>query len=137
MDSASKTLVDIAIVARQLSDTLVKYAGHKTVETFQLEKIVVASGAILKTLNQDFLPGSGTVDDRLSDWLDSEEPKTCLDILNRMETLLGPKLNPGYRVNRLFQSSRSVHTKDRSHEALRHFWKHEGYFHFLLSTDIW
>ena len=137
MDSTTKTLVDIAIVSRRLSDTLVKYAGRKTVETFPLEKIVVASGAILETLNKALFPGSGTVDDRLLDWLDSEEHKTCLDILNRMDTLLGPKLDPGHGVNRLFPSSRFLHTKDRSHEALRHFWKHEGYFHFLLSTDIW
>ena len=137
MDSARKTLVDIAFVSRRLSDTLVKYARHKTVETFQLEKIVVASGAILKTLNKALLPGSGTIDDRLLDWLNSEEPKTCLDILNRMEALLSPKPDFGYGVNRPFLSSRSLHTKDRSNEALRYFWKHEGYFHFLLSTEIW
>ena len=139
MDSAGQTLVDIALVSRRLSDTLVKSARHKTVETFQLERIGVASGAILETLNKALFLESGAVDDRLLDWLNSEEPKTCLDILNRMETLLSQRLDrdPGYGVNRLFQPSRSVSTKDHNNEALRHFWKHDGYFHFLLSTEIW
>lgn len=137
MDPARKTLVNIAFVSQQVFDTLVKHAGHKTVETFQLEKIVVASGAILETLNKALVLGSGTIDDRLLDWLNSEEPNTCLDILNRMRALLSPKLYPSYGVKRLFQSSCSVSTKDQNNEALKHFWKHEGYFHFLLSTEIW
>ncbi|KAG8215975.1 hypothetical protein J3R82DRAFT_7958 [Butyriboletus roseoflavus] len=120
MDSAPKALVDIASVSRRVFDILVKHAGHKTVESFQLEKMVIASGTILETLNNALILGSGIVDDRLLDWLNSEEPKMCLDNLNQLEALLSPKLDP-----------------DRSNEALRYFWRHEGYFHFLLSTEIW
>ncbi|KAF8128860.1 ankyrin repeat-containing domain protein [Boletus edulis] len=138
MDPAGKTLVDIASVSRRVLDTLVRHAGHKTVESFQLEKIVVASGAILETLNGAlFLVGRGTVDDRLLDWLSGEEPERCLEILNRMEALLGPKLEHRQGFKSFFQSSRSMSAKDRSNEAIKHFLKHEGYFHFLLSTEIW
>ncbi|KAF8452441.1 ankyrin repeat-containing domain protein [Boletus edulis BED1] len=138
MDPAGKTLVDIASVSRRVLDTLVRHAGHKTVESFQFEKIVVASGAILETLNGAlFLVGRGTVDDRLLDWLSGEEPERCLEILNRMEALLGPKLEHRQGFKSFFQSSRSMSAKDRSNEAIKHFLKHEGYFHFLLSTEIW
>ena len=137
MEPAGKTLVGIASVSRRVFDTLVRYAGRKTVESFQLEKIVVASGAILETLNGALFLGNGTVDDRLVDWLSGEEPKRCLDILNRMEALLGPKLDHGQGAMNFFQSSRSVSTKDKSSEAIRLLWKHESYFHFLLSTEIW
>jgi hypothetical protein len=137
MDPAGKTLIDIASVSRRVFDTLVRYAGRKTVESFQLEKIVVASGAILETLNGALLLGSSAVDDRLVDWLSGEEPERCLDILNRMEALLGLKLDYSQGIQNFFQSSRSVSTKDKSIEAIRLFWKHESYFHFLLSTEIW
>jgi hypothetical protein len=137
MYPTGKTLVDIASVSRRVFETLIRCAGRKTVESFQLEKIVVASGAILETLNGALLLGSGTIDDRLKDWLSGEEPKRCLDILNRMEVLLGSKLDHGHGVRNFFQSSRSMSTKDKSNEAIRLFWKHESYFHFLLSTEIW
>ena len=138
MEPAGKLLVDIASVSRRVFDTLVRFeAGRKTVESFQLERIVVASGAILETLNGALLLGSGTLDDRLKDWLSGEDPKRCLNILNRMEALLGPKLDHSQGIKSFFQSSRSVSTKDKSNEAIRLFWKHESYFHFLLSTEIW
>ncbi|KAF8557484.1 ankyrin [Imleria badia] len=138
MHSAGKTLVNIASVSRRVLNTLNSYTGHKTVESFQLEKIVVASGTILETLNGAlFLQSSINVDDRLKDWLSGEEPKMCLDILNRMEALLNPKLDHGHGVKNFFRSSRSVSTKDKSNEAIKLFWKQEGYFHFLLSTEIW
>ncbi|KAI9458502.1 hypothetical protein HD554DRAFT_1704278 [Boletus coccyginus] len=138
MDAAGKTLVEIASVSRRVFDTLVRYAGRKTVESFQLEKIVVASGAILETLNGALFLGTGIVDDRLKDWLISEGPRRCLDTLNRMETLLSPKPD-GHTayVKDFFRSSRPVPTKDKGEEAIRLFWKHEGYFYFLLSTEIW
>jgi len=139
MDAAGKTLVGLASASRRVFDTLVRDAGRKTVESFQLEKIVVASGAILETLNGALFLGTGTVDDRLRDWLSGEEPKRCLDTLNRMEALLSPKLkrSHGVYVRNFFQSSRPVSTKDQSEEAIRLFSKHEGYFHFLLSIEIW
>ena len=65
MDPAGKTLVDIASVSRRVFDTLIRYAGRKTVESFQLEKIVVASGAILETLNGALFLGNCTV---MIDW---------------------------------------------------------------------
>ena len=139
MDRAGKTLVDIASVSRRVFETLIRTTGHKTVESFRLEKIVVAAGAILETLNEALFPGSGVIDDRLSDWLSGEEPKQCLDVLNRMEALLqaGPKLDHSLGVKNFFQSSRPVSTKDRSNEAARLFWEHEAHFHFLLWTEIW
>ena len=139
MDQTGKILVDIASVSRRVFDTLIRNTGHKTVESFRLEKIVVAAGAILEALNEALFLGSGAVDDRLSDWLSGEEPKQCLDVLNRMEALLqvGSKLDHSLGVKNFFQSSRPASTKDSSNGAIRLFWEHEVYFHFLLSTEIW
>ena len=135
MDAAGKTLVGIASASRRVLD-IIRHTGRKTVESFQLEKIVVASGAILETLNGALFLDTGTVDDRLKDWLISEEPRRCLGTLNQMETLLSPKLDHGHGVyvKSFFQS---VSTKDKSEEALRLFRDHKGYFHFLLSTEVW
>ena len=139
MDRAGKILVDIASVSRRVFDTLIRNTGHKTIESFRLEKIVVAAGAILETLNEALFPGNGAVDDRLSDWLSGEEPEQCLGVLSRMEALLqlDPELDHSLGIKNFFQSSRPVYTKDRSNEAIRLFWEHEAYFHFLLSTEIW
>jgi len=146
MDEAGKTLAGIATASRRVFDILVRYAGRrKTVESFQLERIVVASGAILETLNGALFLDTGTVDDRLKDWLISEEPRRCLDTLNRMEGLLRP-IDHGHAayVKNFFRSSGPAFTyasggsgSRGAEEAIRLFWRHEGYFHFLLSTEIW
>ena len=137
MDPAGKTLVEIASVSQRLFNKLVKYAGGKTIECFQLEKIVVASGTILETLNGALFLQNGTIDDRLKDWLSGNEPKTCLDVLTRMDALLSPTVGQGHGVKNFFRSSPSLLTNDKSIEAIRVFWKHEGYFHFLLTTEVW
>ena len=137
LDSAQKILIDIASVSQRVVNTLVKHDGRKTVESFRLDKIVVGSGAILVTLNKALLLKECMVDDRLADWLGSEEPQICLDTLNQMDVLLNANLNNG--VKNFFQTSRARSTpvKDKSSEAIRLFQKHKDYFHFLLTTDIW
>ena len=137
LDSAQKTLIDIASVSQRVVNTLVKYDGRKTVESFRLDRIVVGSGAVLVTLNKALLLKERMVDDRLADWLDSEEPQICLDTLNQMDVLLNANLNNG--VKNFFQTSRarSAPVKDKSSEAIRLFQKRKDCFHFLLATDIW
>jgi len=133
-----KTLVEIARVSRQLSDEFVKHARGKTSESFQLEKIVVASGVILEALNGALLH-NGNVDERLKDWLSGSEPNMCLDVLSRMEVLLNAKADDGYHrgLKGYFRPPSSLPTQDKSIEAIRLFRKHQSYFHFLLSTEIW
>lgn len=135
MDS-QKTLIDIASVSKRVVRTLVQYAGRKTVESFRLEKIVVGSGAVLETLNKTLLLNDGNIDDRLADWLGSNEPRACLRTLNQMERILNGKPTHGGR--NFLNPSSFTHTQDISNEALRLFQIHQGFFHFLLMpTDVW
>lgn len=140
LDSAQKTLIDIALVSQQVVNSLLKHDGCKTVESFRLDKIVVSSGAALVTLNKALSLKECMVDDRLADWLDSEEPQICLSTLKQMDVLLKANPNNG-GMNKLFRASRtrsvSGPVKDRSSEAIRLFQKREDCFHFLLTTDIW
>ena len=62
-----KTPIDVAFVSRRVLNILVKHAGHKTIENVQPEKIGVASGATLETMNKAFRSRNSNVDDRLSD----------------------------------------------------------------------
>ena len=135
MDSAQKILIDIASASQRVVATLVEYAGRKTVESFRLDKLVVSSGAVLETLNKTLLLEHGHVDDRLIDWLRSEEPRACLHTLNQMEGIL--KKEPEHGVMSFFQASHTAHARDKSNEAIRLFRAHQGHFHFLLTTDIW
>lgn len=135
MHSAQKTLIDIASVSRRVVNTLIGNAGRKTIESFRLDRIVVASGSILEILNKKSLLEDGRVDDRLADWLHSEEPRVCLDTLNQMERILNRK--PEYGIKSFFGTSSSAHAQDNSNEAIRLFQTRQGYFHFLLTADIW
>lgn len=108
---------------------------RKTVESFQLDKIVVGSGAVLATLNKALLVKDRIIDDRLGDWLSSEEPQMCLGILKQMESLLHAKHDRG--VRNIFQAPRTASIKDKNDEAIRLFQKHKDCFHFLLTTEVW
>jgi len=135
LDSAQKTLIDIASVSQRVVNTLVKYDGRKTVESFRLDKIVVGSSAVLETLNKALLLKERMVDDRLADWLHSEEPRICLDTLNQMERLLDANLNRG--GGNFFRASRFAPATDKANEAIKLFRERKDCFHFLLTTDIW
>lgn len=135
MDSAQKTLIEIASVSQEVVNTLVRNSGRKTVESFQLDKIVVGSGAVLATLNKALLVKDRIIDDRLGDWLSSEEPQMCLGILKQMESLLHAKHDRG--VRNIFQAPRTASIKDKNDEAIRLFQKHKDCFHFLLTTEVW
>ncbi|KAF8557486.1 ankyrin [Imleria badia] len=135
MDSAQKTLIEIASVSQRVVHTLIGCAGRKTVESFRLDKLVIGSGAVLETFNMTLLLKRGHVDDRLVGWLESDEPQVCLRTLNQMEGILNSKLE--YGVMNFFKTSHSTHTRDKSNEAIRLFQMRQGYFHFLLTTDIW
>lgn len=134
MDSVQKTLIDIASASQRVVNTLVEYAGRKTVDRFRLDKLVVGSGAVLETLNKALLLRDGHIDPRLLDWLNSEEPRACLHTLNQMEGILNRRLE--YTVMNFF-TSHSAHARDKSNEAINLFQMRQGYFHFLLTTDIW
>ncbi|KAH0831165.1 ankyrin repeat-containing domain protein [Lanmaoa asiatica] len=135
MNSAQKTLIDIASVSQRVVDTLDVYVGRKTIESFRLHKIVVCYRTVLEALNKTLLLEDGNADDRLVDWLNSEEPQARLHTLNQMEVILKRKVE--YGVKSFFNASWSPHTQDKNGEAIRLFQMCKSYFHFLLTTDIW
>ena len=135
MDSAQKTLIDIASVSQRVVNTLTRDTGCKTVESCRLDRIVVGSRSILEILNKKLLLQDHRVDSRLVDWLQSKEPQACLDTLNKMEDVLMKKVE--YSVKNFFKGSQSAHAKGKNDEAIRLFQMNQGYFHFLLTTDVW
>ena len=135
MGSAQKTLIDIASASQRVLYTLDQNVGRKTVESVRLDKIVVGSRTVLEALNKTLLLKDGNADDRLVDWLASEEPQACLRTLNQMEEILNRKGE--YNVKSFFNASRLTHTQDKNNEAIRLFQMRKSYFHFLLMTGIW
>lgn len=135
MDSAQKTLIDIASVAQRVGNALDRHVGHKTAESLRLAKIVVGSRAVLEALIQKFLLNDGNADDRLMDWLNGEEPEACLHTLNQMEEILHRKVAYGVKI--LFKASQSTQTPDKTGEAIRLFQMRRSYFHSLLTAGIW
>ena len=71
---------------------------------------------------------------RLVVWRRAQKMSGCLESNGGIAR---SEARPRSRYKELFRSPRSVSTKDKSNEAIRLFWKHESYFHFLLSTEIW
>ena len=136
MDTTHKTLIGIATVSQRLVNTLDRCIGHKTVESFRLDKIVVGSRIVLEALNKAALLKDGNADQRLVDWLKSEEPQACLRTLNQMEEILGNKKFE-YGVKSFFKASFAANSQDKTNEAIRLFQMRKSYFHFLLATDIW
>lgn len=136
MDSAPKTLIAIATVSQRVVSTLDRYIGHKTVKSLQLDKIVVGSRTVLEALNKTLLLKDDNSDDQLVDWLNSEAPQACLRTLNQMEEILNRKPEYLYGVKSLFNASRSTNIQDKNNKAIRLFQTCEGYFHFLVTTDI-
>lgn len=131
-----KTLIDIALVAQRVVGTLARHTSRKTVETFQLDKLVVGSGAVLETLTKTLLLNDSSVDDRLADWLRSDEPQACLHTLSQMERILNRK--PARDGRDFFKASSATLTQGISNEAVRLFQMNKSYFHFLLMpTDVW
>ena len=135
MGLAQKTLIDIASASQRVLSTLDRNVGRKTVESVRLDKIVVGSRTVLEALNKSLLLKDGNTDDRLVDWLASEEPQACLRTLNQMEEILNRKAEHG--VKSFFKASWSAHTQDKNNEAIRLFQMRKSYFHFLLMTGIW
>lgn len=135
MDSTRKTLINIASVSQRVVNTLIGCTGRKSVDSFQLDRIVVGSKSLLEILNRTLLK-DGHVNDQLVDWFHSEEPQSCLHTLNQMEEILNRKPEYGVR-NLFFKASHSAHTQDKCKEAIRLFQSCQGYFHFFFTTDVW
>ena len=57
-----------------------------------LEKIRLASGALLQKINQSFLHNT-TLDHHSKCWLSGKEPKACLEILQQMVNLASDSVN--------------------------------------------
>lgn len=143
---AQKILIEIASVSHRLS-VAVMHGGVKSVKNVdvcrarlsrELQRIVVASETILKTLNKSLLSGSGTLDDRLQDWLSGKEPVTCLNTLHQMEKSL--KTGSDRRGKVVFQQFNvfsSIPTQDGINNTITVFDKQKAYFYFLLTTDVW
>ena len=75
------------------------------------------------------------LDDRWVDWLSSDEPETCLDVLREMGRLLISEHD--VQVLSGIKPTRSTCKEDDIHAAIVLFYAHKAHFHFLLTVDIW
>jgi hypothetical protein len=107
---------------------------------FQLEedmrRISVACECIAGTLDKPPSEEGPTVDVRIQDWFNTDEPQECLRTLSRMESLL--QQDTSLWMPRIFRRGRgSTATQDKVKEAVDLFNSCKGCFHFLFSTEIW
>ena len=93
----------------------------------QMETIHISCDAILEAITLE----NYTTDDRITDWLLSGEPRSCLGKLKEVDDML----KPDGQVRALARPLTS--TEDKLAAAMTFFDKHSNLFHFLLTPDIW
>ncbi|KAF8439131.1 ankyrin repeat-containing domain protein [Boletus edulis BED1] len=144
MESEGKIL-EIASASKHIISAATEYAsrrGFVNVQSchFRLEKemqrISVAARGISDVLGKSSLPNGPPLDDRLQDWLTTDELPTCLDTLHQMDRIL----QSDTWMNSIFNvvtTLRSVPPEDKIDEIIKLFDSRRNYFHFLLTTDVW
>ena len=108
---------------------------------FQLEedmrRISVACECLAATLDKPPSEQGPTVDLRIQDWFNTDEPQECLHTLSRMESLFQQDTSL-LTLPRIFRRGRgSTAAQDKIKEAVDLFNSCKGCFHFLFSTEIW
>lgn len=143
MERSRRILLKITAISNKVVSAANDYANRKdslSVQPshFQLEdemkKIAVAceclAGLIGKTTD------GPAVDERLKDWLRTNEPQMCFDTLHQMVKVLQEDMF--VRVPTTSLGSRGMAaTKDKIDEAVALLGSRKGHFHFLFSTEIW
>lgn len=144
MERSRKILHKIASTSRRVVTTANEYADRKdlfNVERahFQLEeemqKISVACGCLASILPTSLLPHGPAYDERLRDWLSSDEPRTCCETLEQMEKLF--QEDTSSRTSASLTGRSAAATQDKFQEAVNHFNLRKPCFHFLFATNIW
>ena len=148
MDRSRKIFLKIASAANKVIATANDYADRKDkcgvqrthfrLET-EMRRISVACECIADILAKSSLPDGPTFDDRLQDWLDTDEPQQCLDTLVSIEILLKQEASPWVSwVPQMFGKGwGTAPAEDKIKEAAEHFSWRKSCFHFLFSTEIW
>ena len=145
MELAKGIVFEISSSSKRVISAANEYArrrGFKNVQSchFRLEKemqkISVAAGGILGVLDRSSLPNGPPLDDRLQDWLSTDELPTCLDTLHQMESMLQDDIWMNTIFGRL-NTRRSLPPEDKIDAAVKPFDSRRNYFHFLLTTGVW
>ena len=145
MERSRKIFRKIASASHQVVTVANDYADREDSNGvprchFQLEedmrRISVACDCLAAILDKPPFEEGPTVDVRIQDWLNTDEPQECLHTLSRMESLL--LQDTSSRMPRIFRRGRgSTATQDKIKEAVDLFNSCKGWFHFLFSTEIW
>ena len=145
MERSRRILHKIASISHRVVTAADEYADREDLDGvprchFQLEeamrRISVACQCLAGNLGKTSPEGGPSVDVRLQDWLDTDEPQKCLDTLGRMERLL--QKDASWWMSGIFRRGRgTTTTQDKIKEAVHIFSTCEVYFHFLFSTEIW
>ena len=133
-----RTLGEIVNISHQIRCSALAYASNQNsgpiqLQEFrrQLETIRTFSDTILEAITLD----PCTIDDRITDWLFSGEPRSCLAKLKEMDGMLKQadgQVRPALALARPLRP-----TEDRLAVAMTFFDKHKSLFHFLLTPDVW
>ncbi|KAF8133982.1 hypothetical protein EV363DRAFT_943346 [Boletus edulis] len=144
MERSRKTFHKIAAASQRVVAAANDYADredytgvprcHHQLEE-DMRRISVACACVADILEPP--PEQGpAIDVRIQDWLDTDEPEECLQILNGMESVL--QQDSFLWMSRMFQRGRgSTATQYKIKEAVDLFNSSKGCFHFLFSTEIW
>ena len=132
-----RTLEEITIISQRIRRSALPYerkqASNQSFNCIgeklrrQMETFRISCEAMLEAVTLE----NYTTDDRITDWLLSGEPRSCLDKLKEM----GDMLKPDGQVRALARPLTS--TEDKLAAAMTFFDKHSNLFHFLLTPDIW
>ncbi|KAF8134005.1 hypothetical protein EV363DRAFT_1214744, partial [Boletus edulis] len=144
MERSRKTFRKIAAASQRVVAAANDYADredypgvprcHHQLEA-DMRRISVACACVADILEPP--PEQGpAIDVRIQDWLDTDEPQECLQILSRMESVL--QQDSFSWMSRMFQRGRdSTAAQYKIKVAVDLFNSSKGCFHFLFSTEIW
>jgi len=144
MDRSRKILDKIASATHRVVTAANEHADRKDLSNverahFQLEeemqKISVACECLTSTLPMSPLPHAPSFDERLKDWLISDEPRMCCETLDQMERLL--QEDASLRTSTSMRVRGMTPTKDKISEAVNLFDSRKRCFRLLFTTDIW
>ena len=145
MDHSRRILRKIASASHQVITAANEYVDRKGLFNVELrvhlqleeemQKVAVACESLATILPMSLHPHGPAFDERLKDWLTSDEPRVCYETLDRIDRLLQ---EDGLSRTSASLAGRGITaTKDRIDEAVTLFDSRKRCFHFLFTTDIW
>ena len=130
-----RLLKEIISISSGIRDSALDYADDGNFDIserlrHQLETIRISADAILQAFAKASLT-SYSLDDRMTDWLASGEPHSCLATLKELNDVLRPI---DYAEDTAPLLTRA---EDQLATAMAFFDNHKSLFHFLLTPDVW